>query len=226
MNAWKAVAVIAIVSLSLTACNSKQYSSSLFAPAKNKAANEFLYETPLTKLSATEDFAPLVTNAERLEYCSPNLISSNAAALAAADKLLGENLFEMALKAPTPELYEKILEAAFSQLGKRYSSGGKTPRQGFDCSGFTTWVFNRYGIELPRSSREQYQVGKMVAKNQLRKGDLVFFKTRKSRISHVGIYLENGKFIHSASAGKDVQISSLDETYWSKRYAGGRRVLR
>ena len=95
---------------------------------------------------------------------------------------------------------------------------------GFDCSGFTTWVFNKYGINLPRSSREQFQVGQQVAKTNLKKGDLVFFGSKRG-ISHVGIYLENGKFIHSASNGKDVQVSSLNEDYWRARYAGGRRVF-
>jgi len=211
--------LIGILTLSCAACNSKNYSSSLFSQNKNTAHNDFLYNSPLKKLSAAQDFTPLLTNAERLEYCNPGLLSAN-------DQVIGDNLFEMALKAPTAEIYDKILEAAFSQLGTDYRRGGTTPRQGFDCSGFTTWVFNRYGIELPRSSREQYQVGQKVSKKQLRKGDLVFFKIRKSRISHVGIYLEDGKFIHSARPGRDVEISSLDEAYWSKRYAGGRRVIR
>lgn len=215
----KLFALIGVLAFSCAACNSKNYASSLFSQKTKTAQNDFLYNSPLKQLSASADFTPLLTNAERLEYCNPGLISTN-------DMVISDNLFEMALKAPTPELYEKILKAAFSQLGTDYRRGGKSPRQGFDCSGFTTWVFNRHGIDLPRSSREQFQVGQKVSKKQLRKGDLVFFKIRKSSISHVGIYLENGKFIHSARPGRDVEISSLDEAYWSKRYAGGRRVLR
>ena len=215
----KFFALIGILAISCAACNSKNYSSSLLSPKTKTADNDFLYNSPLKKLSASADFTPLLTNAERLEYCNPGLASAD-------DMVIGDNLFEMALKAPTPEIYDKILQAAFSQLGTDYRRGGKSPRQGFDCSGFTNWVFNRYGIELPRSSGEQYQIGQQVTKKQLRKGDLVFFKIRKSRISHVGIYLENGKFIHSARPGRDVEISSLDEGYWSKRYAGGRRIIR
>jgi cell wall-associated NlpC family hydrolase len=215
----KSFLLIGILAFSCAACNAKNYSSSPVSSNTKSAQNDFLYNSPLKKLSATADFTPLLTNAERLEYCNPGLVSTN-------DKVISDNLFEMALKAPTAEIYDKILQAAFSQLGTDYRRGGTSPRQGFDCSGFTTWVFNRYGIDLPRSSRQQYQVGQKISKKQLRKGDLVFFKIRKSRISHVGIYLENGKFIHSARPGRDVEISSLNEAYWSKRYAGGRRVIR
>jgi len=85
-------------------------------------------------------------------------------------------------------------------------------------------VFNKLGVNLPRSSREQFQEGKVIPKSQLKKGDLVFFGSKK-RITHVGIYLEDNKFIHSSSSGDTVKISSLDEPTWERKYSGARRVF-
>ncbi len=119
---------------------------------------------------------------------------------------------------------QRLLALAFSQIGTLYRPGGVEPATGFDCSGFTTWVYSKLGVNLPRSSREQYQEGKVIAKTQLRKGDLVFFGSKK-RITHVGIYLEDNKFIHSSSSGDTVKISSLDDPTWERKYSGARRVF-
>ena len=106
----------------------------------------------------------------------------------------------------------------------RYRRGGRQPSTGFDCSGFVRYVFHLgAGIELPRTSAAQYQEGQQVARNDLRIGDLVFFRTAGKRVSHVGIYLGDDSFIHSPSAGKRVSVSSLLEPYWSRHFAGGRR---
>jgi cell wall-associated NlpC family hydrolase len=106
----------------------------------------------------------------------------------------------------------------------RYKRGGRKPSTGFDCSGFVRYVFKLgVGVDLPNTSAMQYKSGTEVARNDLRSGDLVFFRTRGQRISHVGIYLEDGRFIHAPSSGKRVSVSSLSEPYWSRRFAGGRR---
>ncbi|HVL38399.1 MAG TPA: LysM peptidoglycan-binding domain-containing protein, partial [Fimbriimonadaceae bacterium] len=98
-----------------------------------------------------------------------------------------------------------ILDKAHSFRGIRYRYGG-TSRSGFDCSGFTTTVFKSQGVKLPRTSAAQSKVGQPVSKDNLRPGDLVFFRTRGGRsISHVGIYQGNGKFIHASSGGGRVQ---------------------
>jgi len=168
----------------------------------------------------------LIANAEH-NVLSGNLFDQGASPSkpqASLDKVLSENLFELTAVQRKGGVYERMMRTASTQLGIPYRSGGCNPNTGFDCSGFTTWVFNRYGIHLPRSSREQYQMGTVVAKNKLRKGDLVFFRSKRG-INHVGIYLENGKFIHSASNGKSVSISHLEEDYWRTHYAGGRRVF-
>lgn len=107
----------------------------------------------------------------------------------------------------------------------RYRRGGKSPDSGFDCSGFVRYVFlHSLGLDLPASSAAQFVTGIKVARTDMRSGDLVFFRTAgKKRISHVGIYLDGGRFIHAPSAGKTVRVDSLSQTYWSKRFAGAKR---
>jgi cell wall-associated NlpC family hydrolase len=106
----------------------------------------------------------------------------------------------------------------------RYRRGGHEPSTGFDCSGFVRYVF-RHTLQqdLPSDSASQFLAGAKVDRTDMKTGDLVFFRTRGKRISHVGIYLDNGRFIHSPSTGKSVSISRLDETYWAKRFVGAKR---
>lgn len=116
-----------------------------------------------------------------------------------------------------------IIETGKKFLGARYSYGGSTP-SGFDCSGFTSYTFKQHGITLPRSSASMYNIGKSVNKSDLQAGDLVFFNTSGSKISHVGIYVGDNKFIHSA--GKGVVITSLDDPYyWKSKYVGAKRII-
>ena len=116
-----------------------------------------------------------------------------------------------------------LIETALSCRGTRYRRGG-TSRGGFDCSGFTRYVFAKYGISLPHSSKAQACVGKRVSKDALQPGDLVFFHTYRSGISHVGIYIGDGKFVHAARYGRGVRVDALSSSYYSSRYRGARRV--
>ncbi len=103
----------------------------------------------------------------------------------------------------------------------RYKFGGLS-KEGIDCSGFVYLTFlNQFGVKLPRNTSLQSKVGETVAQNQLKTGDLVFFKTRFSR--HVGIYLNNRQFIH-ASLTQGVTTSSLDSKYWSTAYWTAKRL--
>jgi hypothetical protein len=110
-------------------------------------------------------------------------------------------------------------------IGVPYQYGGESPN-GFDCSGFIMYVFNKVGIDLPRTTGSQYGTGKKVSKSDLRTGDLVFFNTSGSGVSHSGIYIGSGKFIHSSSS-KGITITSLDSPYyWGPRYIGAKRVIK
>lgn len=118
---------------------------------------------------------------------------------------------------------ENVTETASKYLGTPYKYGGTTT-SGFDCSGFTSKVFSDLGIQLNRTSGSQYQQGDAVAKSDLQVGDLVFFNTSGSGISHVGIYIGDGKMIHSQT-GQGVSYSSVnDPYYWGSRYVGAKRV--
>lgn len=117
-----------------------------------------------------------------------------------------------------------LLDKASSFLGVRYRYGAAS-RSATDCSGFTTQVFRAQGVKLPRTAREQSGRGQKVSKGQLKEGDLVFFNTRGSRVSHVGIYKGNGQFIHASSGKGKVMVSSLNEGYYQRRFAGARRVI-
>jgi cell wall-associated NlpC family hydrolase len=117
-----------------------------------------------------------------------------------------------------------LLDLANRLLNVRYKRGGHEPSTGFDCSGFVSYVFHEgTGTVLPNTSAAQYQSGKAIDRHDLRSGDLVFFRTRGKRISHVGIYVGQGQFIHAPRTGRTVSVSSLAEHYWSRRYAGARR---
>lgn len=123
-------------------------------------------------------------------------------------------------------LTEQLVNVANENLGVRYRYGGTT-KNGMDCSGLVTTAFNEFNISLPRSSRDMAMVGDKVSKQQAQRGDLIFFKTRGSRISHVGIVTEvlddEIKFIHS-STSKGVIISSTKETYYQRTFAQINRV--
>ncbi len=120
----------------------------------------------------------------------------------------------------------KIISLAKKKLGRRYVWGATGAKNTFDCSGFTTYIYKKNGITLPRRAIAQSKYGKRVSRNNLRKGDLIFFDTSKRRrgyVNHVGIYLGNGKFIHASSAKKKVVITSLHKSFYSQRYRGARR---
>jgi len=120
-------------------------------------------------------------------------------------------------------LRERLVSTAKQYIGVPYVWGGSTP-SGFDCSGFVKYVFDRNGISLPRTSSEQWKVGTWIPKSSLKAGDLVFFDTGSGGVSHLGIFIGNGQFIH-ASSSKGVVISSLSSTYWTNAYYGSRRVI-
>lgn len=120
---------------------------------------------------------------------------------------------------------EKIVKLAIGFLGKKYIPGGENARIGFDCSGFTQYIYYLIKIKIPRTVIEQYN--QAIKTNRiLQKGDLVFFTIKLSGIpDHVGIYIGNNEFIHSPSYGKYVRIDSLNKQYWRLRFLTGGKFI-
>lgn len=130
---------------------------------------------------------------------------------------------EMPVSRGSSSSIRRIISTALQYEGVPYAFGGTSP-YGFDCSGFTRYVFSQYGIYLPRMADEQYDVGSAVSYNRLQPGDLVYFSTYTAGVSHVGIYLGNSQFI-SATSSRGIAIDSLNSSYWGSCYVGARRVL-
>jgi cell wall-associated NlpC family hydrolase len=123
---------------------------------------------------------------------------------------------------------EDVLFRALGLVGTPYRYGGNTPDGGFDCSGLIGYVYrDAAGISLPRSTRELSSMRRPgVARDALRSGDLVFFTTNGGgAVSHAGIYVGEGRFVHAPSTGGTVRLDSLDNRYWRNAYLSAKRVL-
>lgn len=121
-------------------------------------------------------------------------------------------------------LLDRVVWNAQKQQGKMYRYGGESPITGFDCSGLTQFAFGQgAGVSLPRTAAEQYRAAQKVPRAQAQKGDLVFFNTSGRRVSHVGIYLGNNKFVHAPRTGRAITTENL-EGYWSSRLIGFGRI--
>ena len=119
-----------------------------------------------------------------------------------------------------------VVSYAKQYLGCKYVSGGSSPTTGFDCSGFTSYVYKHFGISISRSSGAQASNGTAVSKSNLQAGDLVIFNNRSNTaIGHVGIYIGGNIFIHSGNSGTGVITTSLSDSYYSSRYVTGRRII-
>lgn len=110
-------------------------------------------------------------------------------------------------------------------VGIPYRWGGNTVVDGMDCSGFVRAVYNLCGVNIPRTSREQYRVGDVVGREELKEGDLVFFGPSADEINHVGIFVGNGRFVHAPRRGDDIKVTGLDDSYFLKRYIGAKRYF-
>ena len=118
-----------------------------------------------------------------------------------------------------------LVADALGLIGINYRMGGNTPQSGFDCSGLVRYVFqSAIGLNLPRRAEEISRIGTKVDRQELKPGDLVFYKTLRKTFSHVGIYLGNNRFIHAPSAGGAVRIDDMTQSYWAARFNGARRV--
>lgn len=124
---------------------------------------------------------------------------------------------------PTETLGDVIVQSAKLQMGTPYKFGGNSPREGFDCSGLALYSHHINGLSIPRSTSDQFKLGKHINRTELNAGDLLFFRTMGQSVSHVGIYIENDIFIHAPNSRKNVEIETLDNPYYKRRYLGARR---
>ena len=127
---------------------------------------------------------------------------------------------------PTDDLSPAMLvvETARQQVGVPYRYGGESPR-GFDCSGLVHYAYARAGIEVPRTTRELLRHARRVPLSKLRPGDVLFFRVAPPKISHVGLYIGDGRFVHAPSSGKKVSYSSLNDYYWSRHVVAAGRFF-
>lgn len=159
----------------------------------------------------------------------------NLARLAAAAKKRAQQIAKAAREVQksgktyhfTEEEKQKLLEYAKYFKGGKYVWGGTSPK-GFDCSGYVQYLYRKHHINLPRTALAQSKTGQPVDKSHLKKGDLLFFLTDKKRgipVTHVGIYLGNGEFIHAASKKKGIIISPITHGHYADTFVSARRIL-
>ena len=121
---------------------------------------------------------------------------------------------------------QDVILEGLKLVGVRYKMGGNSIEAGLDCSSFVQTVFKEsIGAYLPRTAREQSQVGEQVDLSQLKPGDLVFFNTMRRAFSHVGIYLGDNHFLHAPRAGAEVRVENMNNSYWMTRFNGARRII-
>jgi cell wall-associated NlpC family hydrolase len=127
--------------------------------------------------------------------------------------------------AASDDRMNELVIYAMSLADTPYRYGGNSASSGFDCSGFVGHVFRQsLGVSLPRTSREISKVGTPIGQSELRPGDLVFYNTLHASFSHVGIYVGDGKFVHSPKSGDRVRVEQMQMRYWQARFDGARRI--
>ena len=198
-------------------------------------ANAFAATATPTGVDATPAWlsqAPVFNPAQMLvQSAQPTYFGSLAAgdrSVAVVDAVAGGSSGQVPGKADAEnvtDLRKALITLAMNLRDIRYVRGGRDPSTGFDCSGFVRYVFaHAIGLQLPTNSASQFLAGLKVNRADMKPGDLVFFRTHgKRNISHVGIYISEGRFIHSPATGKSVEISRLNDAYWAKRFAGAKR---
>ena len=156
-----------------------------------------------------------------------------AAACIALTAASGDHAVEQQKPAEELSLFERYTSSAqdlilkgLELVGINYRHGGTDPDSGLDCSGFVQLVFkDAVGLLLPRTAREQSEIGEKVDRRELKPGDLVFFNTMRRAFSHVGIYLGDNRFLHAPRTGAEVRVEDMRQGYWVKRYNGARRIV-
>ena len=196
------------------------------SPSAANATPAWLAQAPLFNPAGMLVQSTKPTYFGSLATVSENVAAGSVAASSTSDQIdAGTQTADANGTENVTDLRKALISLAMNLRDIRYVRGGRDPSTGFDCSGFVRYVFaHAVGLQLPTNSASQFLAGLKVNRADMKPGDLVFFHTHgKSRISHVGIYISDGRFIHSPASGKSVEISSLNETYWAKRFAGAKR---
>ena len=214
-----------------TAFTGQKVTSNETAVSVEKKEVKFLNEisTPLEK--------PAVVQTNKIPETPVNLIAKPSSTATSRSVLSGNEISESSLEVASPlqvkyavllntsleyVVNTKMFEFIDEWYGTRYRLGGTTKR-GIDCSAFSQFLFaSVYGLTLPRTAREQYKLTNRISRTELNEGDLIFFNTRGG-ISHVGVYLQNNKFVHAASS-EGVMISDIFDEYWVRRFIGVGRI--
>ena len=155
-------------------------------------------------------------------HASPAVASDDLEQLLADKGLLAQ--IEQ-VRQSVSEKASELVVTAMGFLGAPYRRGGNTLENGFDCSGFVKAMYEQtVGLILPRKAEQQAAATQKIERTDLQPGDLVFFNTMRHAFSHVGIYIGEGKFIHSPKPGAEVRVESMSLAYWKRRFDGARRV--
>jgi cell wall-associated NlpC family hydrolase len=208
--------------------------ASLCGPLHAAVTHNAYIDAPTTVAATAPTLKPLPMFASLTAVAPMAQVAGGAPLLAAVDPVAtaakpdaGDAAATVAVEdAQTiTDLRKALIAMAMKLRETRYVRGGRDPSTGFDCSGFVRYVFaHAVGMQLPTNSAAQFLAGLKVKRADMKPGDLVFFHTRgKHRVSHVGIYISDGRFIHSPNTGKSVEISSLETGYWAKRFVGAKR---
>jgi len=212
----------------LPASGSLQTQSFALADFSDNATAQMLNRLPMLDPAPMLAQSIVPVDVAALTVNTGKAVSNNVATTdsAAADPVDADEEVPAAADAGSvTDLRKALIALAMNLRDIRYVRGGHDPSTGFDCSGFVRYVFaHAIGLQLPTNSASQFLAGLKVNRADMKPGDLVFFHTHgKRNISHVGIYISDGRFIHSPTSGKSVEISSLNEAYWAKRFAGAKR---
>ena len=170
------------------------------------------------------NFAPMLRKHTLTALISAALFAFSGVGLSHASEQ--QSLDEPSLLERYTSSAQDLILKGFELIGINYRFGGTNPDTGLDCSGFVQLVFKEaMGILLPRSAREQSEVGAVIDRHELKAGDLVFFNTMRHAFSHVGIYLGDNRFMHAPRTGAEVRVEDMRQSYWIQRYNGARRLL-
>lgn len=203
-------------------------------PAVEKNSDKSAEKAAASLLASAQTAALTNSNTSAAAASTKPLLPTLGAATDPVSKFLQERGLLPQVQGEPSRMMEQVRDAAsglvvsaMNFLGVRYTRGGNSVESGFDCSGFTRHIFEMsVGMVLPHRADEQARMSNLltVKREELKPGDLVFFNTMKRTFSHVGIYVGEGKFIHSPRVGGAVRVEDMREAYWDKRFTGARRA--